>query len=156
MSEHSCLDYADEVCTIAREAPIKTDQDYEATLELLEDAHKTLRGVFVGGQEPGVPDSWRIDGLLYRAWDMELTKAKDRLLQRLRASKFFGAMRRREKAVERDKRAISDRWYDLDSEEQALKLKQRGFDIRMTTSKQGKPLYQYATRKEVARGRTQL
>ena len=168
MREHSCLDDAAHAVMIGREAPVFQEADYEAVLELLEDAHKRVRAVFIGGQERSVPVEWRMDGLVYREWDNKLVEAKTKLLQRYRASKFFAGSRRRDMAVAKAKKNIAE-WQDLPGskvivgkdlagnvhestehmgEAQAANMKRAGFDVRRIGI--GKATrYQFATRKEV-------
>lgn len=165
---HSSIDEAEFACRIASEAPVFSDADYAALLEMLETAHSTLRSVFVGGQEPGIPVEWRIDGLLYRAWDMALDKAKTKLMQKFRASKFFAGQRRGDKRRAKEKNNLSREWHTLDGtkdfefkdaagnvhtlkenlgEAQYQQSKQQGFDVRRVEGR--KTTYQFATRKEV-------
>lgn len=165
MIEHSSLEDVDHACMVALDAPVYTEADYDAILELLEEAHSRLRTVFVGGQEPGVPDEWRIDGLVFRRYDIAINLAKTKLLQRFRASKFFAGQRRGDKARAKARANVTD-WVDLDGvrevtakdkagnshtwkenigETQAQNLKRQGFDVRQV----GKNQYQFASVKEV-------
>lgn len=146
--EHSCIYELDHACMIAREAPVFTEADYEAILELLDAAHKRLRSVFVGGQQGNAPDGWRIDGLLYRACDIDANEAKNKLLQRFRASRFFSGQRRLDKAKKKQADSLDPRWTPLRSEQDAVKYRQQGFDVRMTT-RNGRASYQFATVKKI-------
>lgn len=172
IGEHSSIEEARTVCEIALQAPVYSEADYEAILEMLEDAHGTVRRVFVGGQEPSVPDDWRIDGLLYRDIDNLLVGTKTKLLQRYRASKFFAGQRRVDKANKKAHDNLDQRnWKDLGGtqvlefkdrngnvheykenvgEAAYLRLKQQGFDVRKIGSR-----YQYTTVKEIPKGKTQ-
>lgn len=145
---HSSIYELEHACMIAREAPVFTEADYEAILESLDEAHRRLRGVFVGGQERSVPDEWRVDGLLYRACDIEANRAKDKLLQRFKASKFFAGQRRHDRAKAKQVAGLDSRWTPLHGEQEAVKYRQQGFDVRMTT-RNGRASYQFATVKEI-------
>lgn len=154
--EHSSINYAYEMCVIAKDVPIYTEADYEATMELLEDAHATLRSVFVGGQTPGVPDDWRIDGIVYRRWDMALEEAKAKLTQKFRASKFFSAVRRAERHDKEIKDSLDNtRWTPLRDYDEFIKFRQKGFDVREIRAGRVTK-YEFTTRKEVAKGRNQI
>lgn len=170
MTNHSSLDEVDHACMVANDAPVYTQADFDAILQLLDEAHTRLRSVFVGGQEPGVPSEWRIDGLEFRRYDIKLDLAKTKLVQRYRASKFFAGQRRGDKARAKAK-ANETKWVDLDGvrevtgkdaagnshtwkenvgEIQARNLKRQGFDVRQI----GKNQYQFASIKEVPKPRT--
>jgi hypothetical protein len=149
MTEHSSIVNAEFALSIAKDAPCRTEQEYEAILELLEGAARTLRGVFVGGQESSVPSGWRIDGIVYRTLDGRLDQSKEKLVQRLRASQFFAGESRRDKKRQAIQANMVPRWTKLEDAEMAIKFKQQGFDVRYTTGINGRPSYQFATLKEV-------
>ena len=115
---------------------------YLATREEVLTAIHRLRSVFIGGQEPGIPREWRIDGTVYKLWDDQLERALSKLDQRWKGLIFFAAQARAEnkpkdfdaqmgvRSVVTKKKREYLHWANLDSEEQYWRMKQSGFEVR--------------------------
>lgn len=134
---HSSVDEAELACQIAREAPVFSEADLEALVELVDDASSRLRRVFVVGQSVEMPKDWRMDGILYKTHADALDKARAKLILRYQATKFFAGQRRR------DGTKTTKIWLDAGGEEAARYARQHGTEVKMTT-KNGRASYQYA------------
>lgn len=126
---HESIRVAEQATLIAQTADVSSEAGLEATHELCEAALSHLRSVFVGGQEPGVPEDWRIDGLEYRRVHDWLSKAIEALPNRHRAAKWAKAQRFQDN---KRKQASPEnvRWGDV-PEAMGLKLRQSGFQVRV-------------------------
>lgn len=167
MSEHSALDEADFAVLIASQAPCYSEADRDCLLEMVDTARKTLTNVYVGGQEPGVPDDWKIGWFECRQRLQALEAALIRIERKFKATKFFAGQRRADKR-KADNAKRETTWHDLDGihemnvkdaagnthtlrehagEAQYQEYKRRGFDVRKV--EYGKTVrYQFATRKD--------
>lgn len=132
MSDHSVVDEVWQAVDIASDAPVTTEQARDSVIELVEQVHSRLRSVFIGGQEPGCPADWRIDGFEFRRLDSALDEAKKRVIARHLWSKFQYAQRRVEKRAEKARKNEPDvLWFDAGDYETWTKLRQTGWKARM-------------------------
>jgi hypothetical protein len=153
MIEHSSIDSAEIALDIAAHASCRSQDEQDAILEIVEEADKRLLMTYLGGQEPGVPLDWRIGWYECRHLLQALDKAKTKLDLRLRASKFFTSQMRAEKR--RKAEATDERWLEIGDYDAMLHAQHQGFDVR-TLMVGRKTTYQYASRKEISKGSTQL
>lgn len=153
MIEHSSIDSAEIALDIAANAPCRSQDEHDAILEIVEEADKRLLMTYLGGQEPGVPLDWRIGWYECRQLLHALDKAKTKLDLRLRAAKFFAGQARAENRKKSE--ATDERWLDIGGYDAYMHARHQGFDTRVLMVGR-KTTYQYASRKEISKGSTQL
>lgn len=127
---HSAIVQADQVIEFAFIAPVFSEAEFEATMEQIDMCQRRLRSIFVVGLgEPNMPREWKIDGLVWRQWNMALDRARAKLEQRYRAAKFFAGQRRADKKRADAEKALQNVWINVKPDE-AIALKKKGFDVR--------------------------
>jgi hypothetical protein len=116
-----------------------TQQEYEVDVEYWEQHRNRLREMFLEGQTPeGLKNPRRLDGLRYKKEDDWLLKQLAYCLQKLNFSKYMFAKKMADAKEEKDSRPTKKNgnkgmglWHAC-TQEQAIKAKQQGSDVRCT------------------------